>query len=113
MRAEYLSTHARLRSTITKGTTSAILAGLDTNQLDHVFDLIMNELVREMAQHQLHPRMIEAPIRQRCEELKRQHHQGQTLGGSTTASGDGLSARERALAAAERRAREQHEKEER
>jgi hypothetical protein len=52
--------------------------------------------------------MIEAPIRQRCEELKR-NKVGQRLGDGGSVFGG--TARERALAAAELRAREQKEKE--
>merc|ERR1711971_152090 len=108
MGAEYLYTHATLRSTIVKGKTTAELAGLDKAKLENVFDFVMHELVREMSQHRLHPRMIEAPIRQRCEELE-QKKAGTRLGG--VGSSDSGSARERTLAAAERRAREQKEKE--
>jgi hypothetical protein len=108
MRAEYLYAHATLRSTIVRGKTTAELAGLDKTKLENVFDFVMHELVREMAQHGLHPRMIEAPIRQRCEELKR-NKGGQRLGDGGSAFGG--TARERALAAAELRAREQKEKE--
>jgi hypothetical protein len=110
MEAEYLYTHARLRSTIVKGNTTAELAGLDRARLENVFDYVMQELVKEMAQFGLHPRMIEAPIRQRIDELEREN-QGQRLGGGSGSDTSGGTAQERALAAAERRAREQNEKE--
>merc|ERR1712085_34358 len=110
------------------------LAGLNEQALNNVFNLIMNELIREMGQHGLHPNMIADPIRQRIRELedktlRMESQQVYRLGGvstnqmSNTASGsstvvsnnstDVLSARELACAAAERRAREQKEKEKR
>jgi hypothetical protein len=113
MRAEYLYTHARLRSTIVRGKTTAELAGLDKARLENVFDYIMLELAGEMRQHGLHPHMIQAPIRQRIEELEASHNAGLQLGtggaGGNAAAG---SARELALAAAERRARDQQRKKE-
>jgi hypothetical protein len=65
--------------------------------------------VTEMAQHGLHPRMIESPIRQRCSELEQQLLKGQTLGGGNVNLESGASARERALAAAEKRRKQQEE----
>jgi hypothetical protein len=114
MRAEYLYTHARLRSTanLVKGKTTAELAGLDKAKLENVFAFIMHELVREMGQHGLHPNMIAEPIRQRIQELEASYSSGQRLGGgggndsgNVSTDGGGGSARERALAAAERRER--------
>ena len=120
MRAEYLWTHKRLRSTFVDGSTTAEIAGLlDKNIFDHIFEFIMNELMRDMSQHGLHPNMIAAPIRQRIEELQTQSHEdhsitsggGQKLGGRGTDDSNvgmnNLSIRERALAAAEKRARDQ------
>lgn len=116
MRAEYLYTHARLKNSavIVRGKKTAELAGLSDAELENVFGLIMNELVREMGQHGLHPNMIADPIRQRIRELEtedeqRKSQQGHRLGGSLNPpSGTvGTSARELVLAAAERRAREQ------
>ena len=125
MRAEYLYTHARLRSTthLVKGKTTAELAGLEKAKLENVFDFIMQELVQEMAQHGLHPNMIAESIRQRIQELEASYSSGQRLGGgegndrgndSTEGGGGGGgggSARERALAAAEQRARHQQDRE--
>ena len=121
MKAEYLCTHAKLRNSalVVRGKKTAELAGLNEASLDNVFTLIMNELVREMAQHGLHPNAIAAPIRQRIQELETetavQREQGYRLGGPSTSGnpivGGANSARELALAAAERRAREQNEKE--
>ena len=125
MRAEYLYTHARLRgsSRIVRGKTTAELAGLDKSRLENVFDFIMFELVRDMAQHGLHPRMIESPIRQRIRELQEEDErnresQGYRLGGggedATTAAANGVggagAGRELARLATERRAREQQRK---
>ena len=122
MRAEYLYTHARLRSSanLVKGKTTAELAGLEKAKLENVFDFITHELVQEMAQHGLHPNMIAEPIRQRIQELEASYSSGQRLGGgegddrgnySTDGGGDTGSARELALAAAERRARHQQDRE--
>jgi hypothetical protein len=117
MKSEYLYTHAKLRSTIVRGKTTAEIAGLDKTKLEDVYGYIMHELVREMAQHGLHPQMIDAPIRQRIRELDAVSEQGQRLGGGTSNIDGGgsnndrnaSSARELALAAAERRAREQQQ----
>ena len=112
MRAEYLYTHARLRSTIVQGKTTAELAGLDKARLENVFAYIMHELAGEMRPHGLAPQMIQAPIQQRIQELETSYRAGQTLGGGMVGAGGGGNARELALAAAERRAREQqHNKE--
>ncbi len=122
MKAEYLCTHERLKKSavVVRGKKTAELAGLDERSLDNVFGLIMNELVREMGQHGLHPNMIASPIRQRIQELEQETlrmtelQQGYRLGGTistqTASVGNGMSARELALAAAERRAREEKEK---
>jgi len=127
MRAEYLCTHARLRKSalIVRGKKTATLAGLDERVLDNIFDLIMNELVREMGQHGLHPNMIANPIRQRIQQLEEETHkmknqQEYRLGGEsmeknsdisrTKMRNQVLSARELALAAAEQRAREAKQK---
>lgn len=123
MRAEYIFTHARLlrSSLLIRGKTTAELAGLDRTKLNNVYAFIMAELVGEMAQHALHPNMIQAPVQQRIQELEEEdalnQRQGHRLGGSTENKGfDGAGgtnandARERVLAAAERRAREQKER---
>lgn len=129
MRAEYLCTHARLRKSavIVRGKKTAELAGLNEHALENTYQLIMNELVREMSQHGLHPSMIAGPIRQRVQELEETHRmeneEGYRLGGSPMQSKlgnegktagvnvrEGMSARELAFIAAERRAREQEER---
>jgi hypothetical protein len=128
MRVEYFFTHARLvrSSLLVNGKTTAELAGLDRQKLTNVYECIMSELVREMAQHQLHPSMIVAPIRERIQELNEEdasnQRQGRRLGtgaredtitdkDSTSSNYDdsnrNMSLRERVLVAAERRAREQ------
>ena len=114
MRAEYLTRHKALQSTIIlNGSTTAQQAGLNhPTYLQDIPKTIWNELIPEMAQHQLHPRMIEAPLRQRCQELELEFLQGRTVGedstSTTSSSSAAMSARERALAAAEER-RKQHE----
>jgi len=102
MLAEYLYYHAHSKILI-NGKTTSELAGLPSH-ID-VYKSIMQELVMEMQQHGLHPSMIQAPIWQRCEELERSYASKtleQRLGG-VDLKDDGLSSRERALAAAERR----------
>lgn len=130
MRAEYLYTHARLLKSaiLVRGKKTAELAGLDEGSLHNVLELIMNELVREMGQHGLHPDMIADPIRNRIQELEDEtlimkEQYSYRLGGDTSKqitgnvssiaghnTSDSSSPRELALAAAERRAREQKEK---
>jgi hypothetical protein len=113
MRAEYLTRHKALQSTVVEGTTTAERAGLNDPKHPFLQDIpatIFQELVPDMAQHGLHPAMIEAPIRQRCHELQEEFLRGTVLGGGTSnmVASSSLSARERALAAAEQR-RNQHE----
>lgn len=119
MRAEYLYTHAQLRSTLVRGKTTADLAGLDKARLENVLEYILHELTGEMRQHGLHPHMIEAPIRQRIQELEEARQRGQRLGGgfggssssgtiNANGGGSNANARDLASAAAERRAREQN-----
>ena len=115
MRAEYLTRHRALQSTVVSGRTTAEIAELPQSVLQSTADSILQELVPEMAQHGLHPRMIEAPIRQRCQELEQELLQGKTLGGDGHGAGDGnnsgstMSLRERALVAAEQRRRRQQQ----
>lgn len=110
MRVEYLMRHKRLQGSVANGKTSAELAGLTANILNNILEFVGQELQKEMMQHGLHPDMIADSIRQRYEEL--QPSLGQTLGGNggkeAAAPGD---KRNLALEAAERRAREQKEKE--
>uniref|UniRef100_A0A7R9WPJ7 WLM domain-containing protein n=1 Tax=Craspedostauros australis TaxID=1486917 RepID=A0A7R9WPJ7_9STRA len=130
MRAEYLYMHRNLQTSLlyrVQGKTTAQIAGWSKEALQNIPESILNELTREMAQHGLHPRMIENAIRVRCAELERENKMppisgGQRLGGGGAAAADNvnanaavstnqaMSARERALAAAERRAREQRER---
>jgi len=129
MRAEYLFTHSMLRSTLVDGRTTAEIAELDGTGLANVYEYIVNELVREMAQHGLHPNMIADPIRQRIEELEREaaittttkqrlggggEVEGARNGEQSVGSGTAVSSsspspspRERALAAAEKRRQQQ------
>jgi len=131
MRTEYLCTHARLRKSafIVRGRKTAELAGLNERSLENIFDVIMNELVREMGQHGLHPNMIVGPIQQRIQELeeetqKLKNQQGYRLGGLSTQhisddrgkttcnnATEVLPVRKLVWAAAERRAREHKEQE--
>lgn len=108
MRAEYLTSHRALQSTLANGKTTAELAGLNESILESIPEAILNELVQDMAQHGLHPRLIEAPIRRRCQELQDDILRGKKLGGSDgKLDTSGASARERALQAAEQRRKQQ------
>mmetsp|Transcript_29574 Transcript_29574/g.48798 ORF Transcript_29574/g.48798 Transcript_29574/m.48798 type:complete len:386 (+) Transcript_29574:107-1264(+) len=120
MRAEYVHTHLRLRSTVVAGKTTAELAGLKLLDTKNVYDFVMQELQQDMAQHGLHPNMIAAPIEERCRQLDETRDGGQRLGGASSmvlgedASGGpmttsiaGASVRDLALAAAEQRAKAQ------
>jgi hypothetical protein len=106
MRIEYFHQHAMLAASgyIVKGKTTAQIADISCLTMDEIFHQVMKELQQEMAQHGLQPSMIAAPIRQRCQELTIFQAAGRTLGG---AGAGGTSARDLALAAAERRARQQ------
>ena len=112
MRAEYLHTHASLRTQLVNGQTTAALAGLHQSDLNDVLGFVMRELTVDMAQHGLHPRMIAAPLQQRCRELA-QRPTGHKLGGASSSrnnnNNSGKNARELALAAAERRSRQQQQ----
>lgn len=107
MRAEYLMTHRAQQSSLIHGKTTAELAGLNGKVLTRIPEAILQELVFDMGQHGLHPQMIESPIRHRYQELEQQHMNGQTLGGGIVEGQDQASARERALAAAEKRRKQQ------
>jgi hypothetical protein len=101
MRVEYIYTHAQLSQSlmVVRGKTTAQLAGLDQSRLGNnnnknnknsVLEYVLDELVDEMHQHGLHPQMIEAPIRQRIQELevkKQQQLHEQRLGGRATTAG--------------------------
>ena len=104
MRAEYFHTHLRLRSNIQEGKTTAALAGIPTNLFQEdvtVYDVVMNELEREMAQYGLQANIISLAIRQRCQELD-EMHSGQRLGGRSVSPN---SIRDAMSDAAERRAK--------
>jgi hypothetical protein len=118
MRAEYLYYHMHsTNSVLVEGKTTAELAGLSKMTKETIFPSIMQELIRDMQQHGLHPSMIQAPIQQRCQELEQTYAQAvakeQRLGGAAAGGGgdeseDG-SARERVLKAAERRRQQQQQ----
>merc|ERR1712014_360608 len=108
----------RKSALIVRGKKTATLAGLNERALDNVFGVITSELVGEMGQFGLHPNMIADPIRQRIQELEAEMESQQgcrlvdstattTAGSNNNNNTPALSARELALAAAERRAREQ------
>ena len=107
MRVEYLYAHLN-NGTVVNGQTTGQLAGLpDLKDAQQVMNRLMQELAEEMAQHGLHPRMIQAAIQERCDDLDR--GRGRALGGA--AATVSRNAREMALAAAERRAKKQQDEE--
>ena len=116
MRAEYFYWHCNHATELVEGKTTAELAGFRNLNKSNIFQLIMQELVGDMRQHGLHPNAIQEPIKQRCGELEEAYSKvGQRLGsGNTTslASNENLSARERALQAAERRRNQSNESKE-
>ena len=123
MRAEYLFEHTlnNTQGIVVNGKTTAQLAGLEGSSLvktaQDVFQWIMTELTREMAQHGLHPAMISTAIRERClqlEEARSKKTVKSTVVGTGESSNSGTSSppgnpREMVLAAAERRARQQQQ----
>jgi len=127
MRAEYLYEHTlkNVSGFIVNGKTTAQLAGIQQasslKTVQDVFQLVMTELQKEMAQHGLHPSMISTAIRERCQQLEEARSSAlptaaaATVGGATSSDSTNPAARgtprEMALAAAERRAREQQQKE--
>jgi len=115
MRAEYLVQHTLNNTTgfVVNGKTTAQLAGLPPlRTMNDIYEFVMNELARDMASHGLHPSMISAPIRERCLQLEEQ--QQEKKAGVTVSGGDAdpsKTPREMALAAAERRAKDQEQDE--
>jgi len=109
MRAEYIYCHMYSK-VLVKGKSTAELAGLSGINKQNVYLGIMQELVRDMQQHNLHPNMIEGPIQMRCRELDQTYAatkvKEQRLGGGENV---GATTRERALDAAERRRKQQKE----
>lgn len=117
MRAEYVCTHAfATAGRLVQGQTTAQRAGLPPSlkSMEDVFQFVMEDVSREMAQFHLDPNMIAGAIRDRCNELWLDHQQssGRQLGGDTTATTTSASSvtnsrspRAMALQAAERRRR--------
>jgi len=101
MRVEYLFTHFASRSSVIwKGKTSAQIADLPSSE-DSIANIVMKELVIDMAQHRLHPNMIAEPLQQRYEEVVAKC--GQSLGTKTAPKSE--SVRDLMLDAAEKRAK--------
>jgi hypothetical protein len=113
MRVEYFHRHSVLAASgyIVNGKTTAQIAQVPCMKIEEIFERVMNELQQEMAQHGLQPSMISAPIRDRCQELKCLESPGNTLGGGLGINTFGMgTAQDLAAAAAERRARQQDQK---
>jgi hypothetical protein len=122
MRVEYLHRHAALAASgyLAQGKTSAQLAGVAVdcrNGMTSIHEAVVAELQKEMAQHGVPLTMVAPAITARCEEMALDgtalEVQGRTLGSSggdnNVSTSSSLTARDFALAAAERRAREQQE----
>lgn len=115
MRVEYLHRHATMAAsgTVVNGKTTAELAGVHlTNGMESIATTVLQELEKDMQQHGLHPQMIAPAILERCQQLtsaSKQAEQGQRIGSNGSDNNGSTSARERALAAAERRANQQPE----
>jgi WLM domain len=110
MRLEYLFGHYKqLSNQLYNGKTSAQWAELPplAGGQESILAMVVQDLVSEMAQHHLHPNMIEQPLRERFEQLLAVPS-GKRLGGGEN---HGEDKRHLALQAAERRAREQQQKE--
>merc|ERR1712176_1644069 len=90
-----------------QGKTTSELAGLSggIKSKESILPVMFHELARDMQQHGLHPNMIRGPIQDRLRELDQEYASkiatNQRLGGGNL--GGILSARERALTAAEHR----------
>jgi hypothetical protein len=114
MRVEYLHRHATMAAsgTVVNGKTTAELAGvhLENNGMESIVTFVLKELEKDMGQHGLHPQMIAPAILERCRQLtsgSKQSEQGQRVGSNGSGGIGGSSARERALAAAEHRAKQE------
>jgi len=112
MRAEYFYHHYYyLNNGLVQGKTTAELAGLNAviKSKESILPFMLHELAQDMQQHGLHPNIIQAPIQDRLRELDQEYASkiatNQRLGGSNL--GGAMSARERALTAAEHRRRQQ------
>jgi len=138
MRVEYLWTHARLMrgGVFVNGKRTAALAGIaewispgggsvvksnaqnESQMMDNICQSVFKELARDMAQHHLPVQLVAPAVLTFGKELMAETKNDASLdaeGRRLGTSGDddateGTSARERALAAAERRAREERDK---
>jgi len=121
MRVEYLQKHAWLRASgyVVDGKTTATIARIADHCVEgmrSISNAVIQECSKEMAPHGLSVDLITPAILDRCRELAAESEKskdGQRLGGGNVSAGDdsapvngGLSSRELALAAAERRAKE-------
>jgi len=127
MRVEYLYTHAQLSATgyVIKGRTSAALADVEVYcgggkggkevSMRSIYVMVVRDLKGECASHGIPVEMVAPAVLHRCKEIEEKAAtdgggRGRMVGGNNPDSLDGSgnrSPRELALAAAERRAREQ------
>lgn len=121
MRAEYLCHHMQqLGGVVVRGKTLTQLAELPSTlkSVHDVYQHVVSELVPDMAQHGLHPHLLATGLQQHCQDLQAKAVAAvsavRTVGGerrTDVVPTNGTNPRELALAAAERRAREQKEAE--
>jgi hypothetical protein len=117
MRVEYLHRHATMAAsgTVVNGKTTAELAGVKLEKgTESIARCVLKELEKDMRQHGLHPQAIAPAILERCQQLtagSKQSEQGQRVGSNGSDGIGGDSARERALTAAEQRAKQEQQDE--
>ena len=132
MRCEYLWKHALLMSggDFVNGKRTAELAEVvhmisgsgkvnttlvRAHLMEHIYESVIQETAREMAQHYIPVQMIANSVLEFTKDLMKETRHvssggGRKLGGSNDGNGTTLSVKELALAAAERRAREEAKK---
>lgn len=115
MRVEYLHKHAAMAASgmLVNGKTTSQLAGVSVTSMKGIAEVVLAELQHEMAQHGLHHQLIAPAIVERYKELAAEYEQSEQ--GLRVGSGRSMTTgnpKERMLAAAERRARQQRNEEE-
>jgi WLM domain len=109
MMVEYCAIHAFVTAGIViHGKTTAQIAGLTESirtSMVQIYEYVMSDLQSEMAQHGLDASVIEATIRNYCDELTRVkgYATGHMIGAVTTNISNPTNSRDLALQAAERR----------
>ena len=123
MRVEYLHKHAALTSAgvYVNGRTTAALAGVAEGCRDgmkSISKFVLEEIAKEISPHGVPLNMVAPAVMQRCKELQGNGvHRGEKLAQESSSGNDKAvekkgTIRQRTLAAAEQRARETKEKQE-